>query len=92
MHVRSERNHRFVGLSFVEAVCQDRYVPQEDLRPAYHVAGDAFIGRMKCLFIILDEDEAVKQPAKAGVQKKKVKCQASGDGGSGVKKKMPSTQ
>jgi hypothetical protein len=92
MHVRSERNRRFVPLNFVEAVCQDRYVPHEDLRSAYRVAGDAFIGRMKRLFILLDDDEAVRKPAKANVEKKKNKRQASGEGGSGTKKKMPSTQ
>ncbi len=70
LHVRSERNRRFVALSFVEAVDQDRYVPGSELRPAYRVAGDAFMGRMKRLFIVLDDDEAARQPAKAGNQKK----------------------
>jgi hypothetical protein len=95
MHVRSERNRRFTPLSFVEAVSQDRYVAHDDLRPAYRVAGDAFIGRMKRLFILLDDDEAVRQPAKAGTQKKQSKRQASGEGGSGgsgKQKKMASTQ
>jgi len=95
LHVRSEKNRRHVDLSFVEAVCQDRNIPQEDLKPAYRVAGQAFIGRMKRLFIVLDDDEAVKQPAKANVQKKKIKRQASGNspsGSSGTKKMMPSTQ
>jgi hypothetical protein len=94
MHVRSERNRRFNPLSFVESVHQDRYVAHDELRPAYRVAGDSFIGRMKRLFILLDDDEAVRQPAKAANQKKKVKRQASGEGGpgSGTKKKLPSTQ
>ncbi len=92
LHVRNERNRRFVALSFVEAVGQDRHVPAEELRPAYRVAGDSFIGRMKRLFIVLDDDVAVKQPAKAGTQKKTTKRQASGEGGSGSKKKLPSTQ
>jgi hypothetical protein len=96
LHVRNERNRRFVALSFVEAVSQDRHVPVEELRPAYRVAGDAFIGRMKRLFILLDDDVAVKQPAKASNQKKTVKRQASGEGAaggsSGSKKKLPSTQ
>jgi hypothetical protein len=60
LHVRAEKNRRHVALSFVEAVCQDKTIPQEDLRPAYRVAGEAFIGRMKRLFIVLDDDEAVK--------------------------------
>jgi hypothetical protein len=95
MHVRSERNRRFNPLSFVEAVSQDRYVAHEDLRPAYRVAGDAFIGKMKRLFILLDDDEAVRQPAKAANLKKKTKRQASGEGGpggSGSKKKSAFTQ
>jgi hypothetical protein len=95
MYVRSERNRRFVALSFVEAVSQDRYVAHDDLHPAYRVAGDAFIGKMKRLFILLDDDEAARQPAKAANAKKKAKRQASGEGGSGgsgTKKKMASTQ
>jgi hypothetical protein len=92
LYLRSERNRRFVAHSFVEAVCQDRNVPAEDLRAAYRVAGDAFIGKMKRRFIVLDDDEAVRQPAKANTQKK-AKRQASGDGPSGSKKnKLPSTQ
>jgi hypothetical protein len=95
LHVRNERNRRFVALGFVEAVDQDRHVPVEELRPAYRVAGDAFIGRMKRLFVLLDDDVAVRQPAKAGNQKKNSKRQASGEGASGSsgpKKKLPSTQ
>ncbi len=95
MHVRSERNRRFNALSFVESVAQDRHVAADDLRQAYRVAGDAFLGKMKRLFILLDDDEATRQPAKAANTKKKVKRQASGDGGSGGsghKKSMPSTQ
>jgi hypothetical protein len=52
---------------------------------------------MKRLFILLDDDIAVKQPAKAVAPKKNIKRQASGEGtsglgGSGTKKKLPSTQ
>ncbi len=93
LHVRTERNRRFIPLGFVEAVSQDRHVPAEELRPAYRVAGDVFIGRMKKLFLVLDDDVAVRQPAKAGSQKKNVKRQASGEGASGSKqKKTSSTQ
>jgi hypothetical protein len=92
MHVRTERNRRFVALGFVEAVNQDRHVPADELRPAYRVAGDAFSGRMKRLFLLLDDDVAARQPAKAGNQKKNNKRQASGEGASGSKKKLPSTQ
>ena len=84
-----------MALGFVEAVNEDSHVPAEELKPAYRVAGDAFIGRMKRLFLLLDDDVAVKQPAKAGTQKKNIKRQASGEGSSGSsgsKKKLPSTQ
>lgn len=96
LNVRTERNRRFRALSFVEAVCEDTNPTVEELLPAYRVAGDAFIGKMKRLFIVLDDDVAVKKPAQAGSQKKK-KRQASGDGASTNKKKavpapMPATQ
>jgi hypothetical protein len=93
LHVRPERNRRFKPLSFVEAVCEDTKPTVEELLSAYRVAGDVFIGKLKKLFIILDDDVAVKKPANAGVQKKKNKRHASGDGASGSKKKnMPATQ
>ncbi len=96
LHVRNERNRRFVELGFVEAVKQDQHVPVDELRPAYRVAGDAFVGRMKKLFLLLDDDVAIRQPAKAANQKKTAKRQASGEGtsggASGSKKKLPSTQ
>jgi hypothetical protein len=93
LHVRQERNRRFQALNFVESVSQDTRPTVEELIPAYRVAGDAFIGKMKSLFLVLDDDEAVKQPAKSGNQKKKNKRQASGDNGVLNKKKsLPSTQ
>jgi hypothetical protein len=97
LHVRSERNHRFVALSFVEAVDQDKSVPASELLSAYRVAGDAFRGRMKRLFLVLDDDEAARQPAKANNQKKTTKRPASGEGTSGTasskkKNQLPSTQ
>jgi hypothetical protein len=93
LHVRPERNRRHQPLSFVKAVSQDPNPTTDELIPAYRVAGESFIGQMRDLFIILDDDEAKKQPAKAGSQKKKKKRQASGEGDSDVKRKsMPSTQ
>ncbi len=92
LNVRTERNRRHTTLSFVEAVGQDSAPTVEELLPAYRVAGDGFIGKMKALFIILDDDVAVKQPQRAGIQKKK-KRQASGDSTVETKKKaLPSTQ
>jgi hypothetical protein len=91
LHIRPERNRRHVALSFVEAVSQDRAISVEELRPAYRVAGDAFLGRLKRLFIVLDDDEASQKPASAGSQKKN-KRQASGDSTNGAKNKKPSRQ
>jgi hypothetical protein len=93
LNVRSERNRRYTTLGFVEAVNQDSAPSTDELIPAYRVAGDGFIGRMKSLFLVLDDDVAVKQPQRAGAQKKKNKRQASGDNPSETKKnKLPSTQ
>jgi hypothetical protein len=92
LHVRPEQNRRFKPLTFVEAVCEDTKPTVEELLSAYRVAGDVFVGKMKRLFIILDDDVAVKQPAKAGNQKKqKNKRHASGDGtsSSNSNKKQP---
>jgi hypothetical protein len=93
LNVRQERNRRYNTLNFVEAVSQDTTPTTEELIPAYRVAGDAFIGKMKALFLVLDDDVAVKQPQKAGNQKKKNKRHASGEPAADSKKKsVPSTQ
>jgi hypothetical protein len=93
LNVRSDRNRRFQPLSFVEAISQDTQPTVEELLPAYRVAGDAFIGKMKRLFLILDDDEAKNKPSKSGSQKKKNKRHASGEGSIEAKKKnLPSTQ
>ncbi len=93
LNVREEKHRRFVSLSFVEAIGQDSIISTEELIPAYRVAGDGFPGRLKRLFLVLDDDEAAKQPAKTGTQKKKNKRHASGDStGGGKKKAVPSTQ
>jgi hypothetical protein len=91
LNVRPEKNRRPTPLSFVEAVTQDSTPTTEELIPAYRVAGDAFPGKLKRLFLVLDDDEAAKQPHRAGAQKKK-KRQASGEGSAEIKKKMPATQ
>jgi hypothetical protein len=93
LHIRPERNRRHQSLSFVQAVSQDPNPTAEELLPAYRVAGESFIGQMRDLFIILDDDEAKRKPAKSDSQKKKKKRQASGEGPSDIKRKsMPSTQ
>ena len=93
LNVKPERNRRFTSLTFVEAVSQDSTATTKELLPAYRVAGDGFIGKMRRLFIVLDDDEAAKEPWKASVQKKKNKRHASGESTSGTKKKaLPATQ
>jgi hypothetical protein len=93
LNIKPKRHKRFVSLSFVEAIAQDSTPTTEELIPAYRVAGDGFIGRLKTLFVVLDDDEAAKQPWKSGNQKKKNKRHASGESSSGSKKKtLPATQ
>ena len=95
LNVRPERNRRFQPLSFVEAVGQDTQPTVEELLPAYRVAGDTFIGKMRRLFIVLDDDTAKTKPAQSGSQKKKIKRRASGEGrssGDSKRKTVPSTQ
>jgi len=95
LNVRPERNRRFQPLSFVEAVKQDTQPTVEELLPAYRVAGDSFIGKMKRLFIFLDDDTAKNKPSQSGSQKKKNKRRASGEGSSTAdskRKTVPSTQ
>jgi hypothetical protein len=92
LNVRLEKNRRHTSLSFVEAVAQDSCPTTEELIPAYRVAGDAFPGKMKSLFLVLDDDVAATQPHRAGSQKKKNKHHASGEGPADAKKKLPSTQ
>ncbi len=93
LNVREEKHRRFITLGFVEAVSQDSIISTEELIPAYRVAGDGFPGRLKRLFLVLDDDVATQQPHKAAIQKKKNKRRASGDGvDSGKKKATPSTQ
>jgi hypothetical protein len=58
LNVRPDRNRRFQPLSFIEAISQDTQPTVEELLPAYRVAGDAFIGKMKRKFLVLDDDEA----------------------------------
>jgi hypothetical protein len=92
--VRIEKNRRYTSLNYVEAVNQDSCPTTEDLIPAYRVAGDGFPGQLKALFLVLSDDEAAKQPHRAGNQKKKQnKRHASGEGSSETKKKsVPATQ
>jgi hypothetical protein len=93
LNVRQERKRRFISLNFVEAVAQDGTPTTAELVSAYRVAGDGFPGKLKRLFLVLDDDEAAKKPGSAEAQKKKNKRHASGEGSSGASKKsLPATQ
>jgi hypothetical protein len=98
LHIRQERNRRYTSYSYVSAVRRETTPPSfEELKHAYHVAGDSFIGRLKEIFLILDDD-AAKKPSNAGGKSKASKNakagkrRASGDSSNEVKKKVPATQ
>jgi hypothetical protein len=109
LHIRSERNKRYTSLSYVNAVTRDSNLipPAEELRHAYHVAGDSFIGKLKETFLVLDDDIA-KKPSRSGGKNKAVsgsgskagnkagskanKRRASGEVASDPSKKVSATQ
>ncbi len=102
LHIRNERNRRYNDYSYVNAVCREPKPTQEELRHAYHVAGDSFVGKLKEYFLILDDDHA-KKASNAGGQSKAAKAakgnkagkgkrHASGEPGDEAKKRVPSTQ
>jgi hypothetical protein len=85
-------------LSFVKAVCKESDPPTADeLRHAFHLAGNSFVGQLKELFIVLDDDEA-KRPSTAGGKSKAEKTakagkrRASGGTPTETKKRLPATQ
>jgi len=101
LHIRTERNRRYSNYSFVNAVCRESNPPPaEELKHAYHIAGESFIGKLKEYFILLDDDTAKKssnsggrlKAAKADKSGKGGKRRASGDASSETRKKMPATQ
>jgi len=76
----------------VDAVTQEQPPRHEDLLAAYRIAGSKFQGRLKKLFLVLDDDMALKILAKGGKSgSRKNKRRASTDGSS-QKKRLPSTQ
>ncbi len=92
---------RYNSYSFVNAVTREQNPPSsEELRHAYHVAGNSFVGKLKELFIILDDDEAKKSSSAGGISKaakadkagKANKRRASGDTSGETKKKVSATQ
>ncbi len=97
LHFRIERNRRYTSLSFVKAVCKEaNRLTYDELKHAYHVAGDSFVGQLKELFIILDDDQAKKGSSAGGrsraAKQSKGKRRASGEAASEVRNKVPATQ
>lgn len=103
----TERNKRYTTLSYVNAVRREANPPltAEELRHAYHVAGNSFVGQLKETFLVLDDDAAKKQansgggkgkaskaPSSGNKSAKANKRRASGEGPSDPKKKIPATQ
>jgi hypothetical protein len=102
LHYRAERNRRYNSLSYVKAITMEKVPPTYDeLKHAYHLAGQSFVGKLKEIFVVLDDDLA-KKTSKSGGGKQTTKAnkpirdgkkrRASGDVTSDVKKKLPSTQ
>jgi hypothetical protein len=103
LHFRQERNRRYSSLSFVKAVSRESPPPSYDeLKHAYHLAGQSFVGKLKEIFLVLDDDMAKKATSSGGRSKaaksakpskdvKTNKRHASGDTGE-VRKKIPATQ
>jgi hypothetical protein len=92
LHLRADKTRRYSVLTFVEAVTQEQPPSHDDLQAAYRIAGSKFIGKLKRLFIVLDDDYAVKLQAKGSSGKfNKGKRRLSTDGPS-TKKRVPSTQ
>jgi hypothetical protein len=92
---RQERNRRYTTLSYVNAVRRDQNPPtQEELRHAYHVAGDSFVGLLKETFLVLDDDVAKKGSNAGGKNKasKPGKRRASIESANDTKKKVSATQ
>jgi hypothetical protein len=104
LHFRPERNRRYTSLSFVKAVKRESVPPSyEELKHAYHLAGQSFVGKLKEIFLVLDDDMAKKatnsggqsKAAKASKPPKEVKGskrRASGDNSGELRSKVPATQ
>ncbi len=108
LHFRPERNRRYSSISYVKAISREPTPPTfDELRHAYHLAGQSFVGKLKEIFLVLDDDQAKKvsnagghaKNAKANKNVKegqksgqKTKLRASNDNSSEVKKKVPATQ
>lgn len=106
LHYRSERNRRYNSLGYVKAICNEQVPPTfDELKHAYHLAGQSFVGKLKEIFLVLDDDLAKKasksgskaaakatKPVKDSKETKSTKRRASGDGTNDARKKLPSTQ
>jgi len=88
---RLHKTRRYSTLTFVEAVTQEPNPSHEDLSHAYRIAGNKLIGKLRKLFIVLDDDVAAKLQSRGSGRGVKNKRRASLDGPSN-KKRLPSTQ
>jgi hypothetical protein len=86
-----DKTRRYSTLTFVEAVTQEPHPGHDELQAAYRIAGSKLIGKLKKLFVILDDDVATKIQTRASSKGGKNKRRASLDGPSN-KKRVPSTQ
>ncbi len=91
MHYRMDKTRRYNTLTFVEAVSQEPAPHHDDLQAAYRIAGTKFLGKLKKLFLILDDDVGAKLQNKSAGSTGKNKRRASIDGPS-QKRKMPASQ
>jgi len=91
LHLRMDKTRRYNVLTFTEAVTQEPHPSHKDLGAAYRIAGSKMIGRLKKLFIVLDDDVATKIQTRNSGKSGKNKRRASLDGPSN-KKRGTSTQ
>ena len=91
LHLRLDKTRRYSALTFVEAVTQEPHPSHDDLVAAYRIAGSKLIGKLRKLFIVLDDDVATKIQTRGSGKGTKNKRRASLDGPSN-KKRVPSTQ
>jgi hypothetical protein len=91
LHLRLDKTRRYSILTFTEAVTQEPHPGHDNLVAAYRIAGSKLIGKLKKLFIVLDDDVATKMQARSSGKGVKNKRRASLDGPSN-KKRVPATQ
>jgi hypothetical protein len=91
LHLRIDKTRRYQALTFVEAVTQEPPPSHDDLQAAYRIAGNKLIGKLRKLFVILDDDVATKIQTRGSGKSNKNKRRASLDGPTN-KKRVAATQ